>query len=114
MAELDIKRGDYLIVDTNKYVIKQVEWWDMEGADTPAFIKLATVACSTKRQTITNSKREVVANASVNLSGLFCTPFDVISSKLAMRLDLKTLTTLRQTQIANSTGYVILIIEVNE
>ncbi len=114
MAVIDIKHGDYLIVGTNEYAIKQVEWWDMVNADTPAFKKLATVACSTKRQVFANSKRETVTNATVNLSGLFCTAFDVISSNLAMRLDLKTLTTLRQTQISNSTGYIILVLEVPE
>ncbi len=114
MAEIDIKRGDYLIVGTKQHAIREVEWWDLANADTPAFVKIATVACSTKRAVFTNSKRETIANASVNLTGLMCTPFDVISSDLALRLDLQTLHTLRQTQISNSTGYKILVLEVNE
>ena len=114
MAEIDIKRGDFLIVGTEQYAVKEMEWWDLENANTPAFVRMATVDCSTKRPTFTNSKRETVANASVNLSGLKCTPFDVLSSDLALRLDLKTLHTLRQTQISNNTGYKILVIEVKE
>lgn len=114
MAEIGIKKGDYLIVGSNQYAIKQVEWWDMDRANDPSFTKLATVACSTKRQVFINGKRQDVADASIQLTGLLCTKFDVISSKLAERLDLKTLVTLRQTQIANSTGYIILIIEVND
>lgn len=114
MAEIDIKRGDYLIVGTNQYVIREVEWWDLGKANTPSFIKLATVSCSTKRAVFVGGKRETTANASTHLSGLFCTPFDVLSSRLALRLDLQTIHTLRQTQIANETGYKILVLEVNE
>lgn len=114
MAEIDIKKGDYLVIGTDQYAIREVEWWDMKNANTPAFLKIATVACSTKRLTFTDGKRESIADASTNLTGLLCSPFDVISSDLAMRLDLSTLHTLRSVQIANSTGYNILVIEVNE
>jgi len=114
MAEIDIKKGDYLVVGTNQYAIREVEWWDLENANTPSFIKIATVECSTKRPTFSNNKRQTVANASTNLSGLKCSPFDVISSDLSLRLDLQTLHTLRQTQISNETGYIILVLEVNE
>lgn len=114
MAEIDIKRGDYLVVGSNQYAIREVEWWDMINANTPAFVKLATEDCSTKRQTFTSGKRQSVADASTNLSNLKCTKFDVISANLALRLDLKTLHTLRQTQISNATGYIILVLEINE
>lgn len=114
MAEIDIKKGDYLIVDTNQYAIREVEWWDLEKANTPSFIKMATVSCSTKRSTFSNNKRQTVSNSETNLSGLKCTPFDVVSADLALRLDLKTLYTFRQTQISNETGYIILVLEVND
>jgi len=114
MAEIDIKKGDYLVVGSNQYAIREVEWWDMEGANTPAIQKIATVACSVKRLAFVNNKRESVSNASVHITGLLCSPFDVISANLAMRLDLSTLHTLRYTQISNDTGYKILVVEVNE
>lgn len=115
MTEIDIDKGDYLIIGSNQYAVREVEWWDMTNANTPAFQKLATEACSTKRQTIDSSgKRQSVSNASTKLSNLKCTKFDVISADLRERLGLQGLQTLRQTQISNSTGYIILVLEVPE
>lgn len=114
MAEIDIKKGDYLVVGTDQYVIREVEWWELKNANTPAFVKLATVSCSTKRLSFSNNKRQTVENASTHLTDLKCTSFDVISANVALRLDLKTLYTLRQTQISNATGYKILVLEVND
>ncbi len=111
MAELDIKKGDSLIIGSNSYPILETEWWDFPNALDASFIKQATVSCSTKRQTFTNSKRETSTDASANLSNLKCLPLDVISSDLALRTGLQAPHTTRHTQIANDSGYMVIIIE---
>lgn len=111
MPELDIRKGDYLISGTDTYAVKETEWWEMENANTPAFLRLATATYSTKRLTFTAGKREKVSDASAHLSDLKGTPLDVVSADLGTRVGLEALHTLRHTQISNATGYMVVIVE---
>lgn len=111
MAEINIRKGDYLISGSTTYAVKETEWWEMENANTPAFLRLATANYSTKRLTFTDGKREGVDDAAAFLTGLVGTPLDVISADLANRTGLTALHTLRHTQIANDDGYMVVIVE---
>jgi hypothetical protein len=61
---------------------------------------LATIACSTKRASISGGKRGTPA---ANLTGLYCTPLDPVDADLASRAGLNTPLEVLQTFIQGAT-----------
>lgn len=61
---------------------------------------LATIACSTKRASISGGKR---GTAVTNLAGLYCTPLDPVDADLASRAGLNTPLEVLQTFIQGTT-----------
>lgn len=114
---LDILEGDVLTVSSIDYNIRraaQFEW--RLGAVGSTFTRLASVDCSTKRQTITadvgdsNLKKRTTAHTA-HLTGLKCLPLDPVRAKLAESEGFGRTHTLLETMITDGTHYVHLWVE---
>lgn len=106
---LDIFEGDILVVDGVEYPIRGISRWTSSFPGT-SFNRLATCKASTKRNP------EMVAGkrgaATVNLTGLFCTPLDRPNpDNLQFRADLKSPYKLRETFIHAAGEYLNLLVE---
>jgi hypothetical protein len=107
---MNIREGDFLVIGSNEYPIRSVgEWSSLRLTSTKAFQKQATVSASTKRSpAIASGKRGTPATL---LTGLSCTPLDPVDPEISRRLGLDTPHELLQTFLADSTGFVVLIVE---
>lgn len=105
---IDIKEGDIFIVDSEEHPVKAVELWPKTHFHTEGFKRMANVTASTKRATMTGGKRGLPV---AKLSGLKCTPLDPVTADVIERLALESPVRLRETFIADSTGFVHVMIE---
>jgi hypothetical protein len=100
---MDIKPGDFLVVGGKDYPIKSVAEWTGTGMNSRSFARRATVSATTKR----TKKGE----PTTHLPGLTCTPLDPVDPETRRRLALETPHELLQTFLAESTGFVHLVLE---
>jgi hypothetical protein len=100
---MDIREGDFLVVGSDEYPIKSCADWTKSGMNSTSFRRMATVTAGTKR-----TKKGEPATV---LSNLKCTPLDPVDPELRRRLALETPHELLQTFIADSAGFVHLILE---
>lgn len=100
---MDIIEGDVLVVGSKEYPIKACGDWEIPGMNTRSFRHMATASASTKR-----TKK---GDPAVNLTGLKCVPLMPVDHELRKRLALDTPHELKQTFIADATGFVHLIVE---
>ncbi len=100
---MDILEGDVLVIGTKEYPIKSCGDWGVAGMSTRSFRHMATTDASTKR-----TKKSEPAT---NLTGLKCIPLMPVDPELRKRLALETPHELKQTFIADATGFVHLIVE---
>ena len=106
---VDILEGDLLIVGSSEYPVKAVEVWTKSSFNTSGFAKMANVSASTKRPpAITDGLRGSMAT---NETGLSITPLDPITAEVAERLALESPVRMLETFIADSTGFVHVIVE---
>ena len=106
---IDIREGDTLVVGSETYPVKAVEIWTKANWNTSAFQKMANVSASTKRNpTISGGKR---AAQTTSISGLSITPLDPVTQDVVERLALESPVRLLETFIADSTGFVHVIVE---
>ena len=106
---MDVKEGDILVVGTKEYPIKECGEWSTQVMNTPHFRLMANVTASTKRPpAISSGKRGAPV---VHLSGLKCTPLDPVSSDIQQRVALNTPMELLQTFLADSSGFVHIVVE---
>jgi hypothetical protein len=101
---VDIKPGDFLVVSGKDYPIKSVAEWTGTGMNSRGFARRATLSPTTKR----TKKGEPTAHLT---SGLSCTPLDPVDPETRRRLALETPVELLQTFLADSTGFVHLVLE---
>jgi hypothetical protein len=105
---VDVQNGDFLTVSGTDYPIKSVAEWS-HGFAGGGFSKMASLACSTKRNpSISDGKR---STPTTNVSGLSCTPLDPVDPELQERIGIETPHTLLQTFVDDGTDYVRLVIE---
>jgi hypothetical protein len=106
---VDIKEGDILVVSSEEYPVKAVEKWVKSNFNTYGFSRMATVTASTKRNpAISDGKRGAAVE---NLTGLSITPLDPVTEDVTIRLALESPVRLLETFIADSSGYVHVIVE---
>ena len=106
---VDIKEGDLLIVSSEEFPVKAVEKWTKSNFNTYGFAHMATVTASTKRNpAISGGKRGA---ATENLTGLSITPLDPVTQDVIERLALESPVRLLETFIADSSGFVHVIVE---
>jgi len=106
---VDIKEGDVFVVGTEEHPVKAVEIWTRSNFNTSAFAVMANVTASTKRSAaISGGKR---GKPVTNLSGLACTPLDPVTQDVIERLALESPVRLLETFIADSSGFVHVIVE---
>ncbi len=100
---MDIKEGDLFIVGNREYPIKSCAEWPTTVMNSRGFKRSATVTAGTKR-TLKGAPATV-------LSGIRCTPLDPVDPELRKRLGLDTPHELLQTFLADSSGFVRIILE---
>lgn len=106
---VDIREGDTLVVGSEEYPVKAVEIWARTSFNTSSFAKMANVTASTKRNpAISGGKRGAQATS---LTGLSITPLDPVTQDVIERLALESPVRLLETFIADSTGFVHVIVE---
>jgi hypothetical protein len=105
---VDIREGDILVIGTKEYPVKACSDWAKTGTYSASFQRLATISATTKRATTSGDKRLA---ASTYLTGLTVTPLDPVSAELASTMGLDTPHELLQTFIADTTGFLQLILE---
>jgi len=106
---MDILEGDLLVVGSTEYPIKSCAEWSTSKFLSGSFVRLATVAVSTKRSAIANGMRSAPAT---NLTGLTAMPLDPVSAEQAATVHLETPAELVQTFVTDGSGFVHLILEV--
>jgi hypothetical protein len=106
---IDIREGDILVVGSDEYPVKAVEVWTKTSFYTRSFIKMADVSASTKRNpAVTSGKR---GTATTNLTSVSITPLDPVTLEVAERLALDSPVRLLETFMADSTGFVHVVVE---
>ena len=106
---IDIKEGDILVVSSEEYPVKAVEKWLKADFNTYGFARMAILTASTKRNpAISSGKRGA---STENLTGLSITPLDPVTQDVIERLALESPVRLLETFIADSTGFVHVIVE---
>lgn len=106
---VDIKEGDVLVVGSEEYPVKAVEKWTKANFNTYSFSHMASVTASTKRNpAVASGKR---GSAAENLTGLSITPLDPVTQDVVERLALESPVRLLETFIADSAGFVHVIVE---
>lgn len=105
----DIRSGDVLVVGAEEYPVRSAAVWSMEPRHLAAFRRLARLTAGTKRSPdMVGGQRGAPA---VHLTDLRCTPLDPVEPDLQQRMGLDTPHTLLQSYVADSTGYVHLVVE---
>jgi len=106
---LDIQPGDFLCVTGQEYPVRSAASWTMPNAESFGFLGFATLTATTKRNpAMTSGKR---GDPEVKLVNLHCTPLDPVDPDVRMRMGLDTPNELLQTCVADSYGFVMLILE---
>jgi len=106
---IDIREGDTLVVGSENYPVKAVEIWTRSNFNTSSFAKLANVSASTKRNpAISGGKR---GTQTTSVTGLKITPLDPVTQDVVERLALESPVRLLETFIADSAGFVHVIVE---
>jgi hypothetical protein len=108
---VDIREGDVLVVGSEEYPVKAVEIWTKASWNTAAFKKMANVSASTKRNPAVNATTGKRGSPVAKLSGLSITPLDPVTQDVIERLALESPVRLLETFIADSTGFVHVIVE---
>ena len=107
---VDIREGDFLVVGTREYPVKAVEVWTKANWNTSSFQRMTSVTASTKRPpALSNGLRS--GTAVTNLSSIKITPLDPITAEVAERLALESPVRMLETFIADTTGFVHVIVE---
>ena len=106
---VDIREGDLLVVSTREYPVKAVEVWTKANWNS-YFQRMTSVTASTKRPpALSNGLRS--GTAVTNLASIKITPLDPITAEVAQRLALESPVRMLETFIADSTGFVHVIVE---
>jgi hypothetical protein len=107
---IDIREGDILTVSGKDYPVKAVEEWTKANWNTKSFQHMANVSAATKRNPTVdaNGKR---GTATSSLTGLSITPLDPVDLEVVQRLALDSPVRMLETFIADSTGFVHVIVE---
>ena len=107
---INIREGDVLVVGGQNYPVKAVEEWTQANWNTKSFQRMAIVSATTKRNPTVdaNGKR---STATSNLTGLSITPLDPIDLEVSQRLGLDSPARMLETFIADSTGFVHVVVE---
>ncbi len=106
---LNIQEGDLLVINGREYPIRSCAEWADVRLNGRSFARMANVEISTKRlPTISNGKRGAPAT---NLTGLWCTPLDPVSSDIQRRVALDAPMELLQTFVTDGDGFVHLVVE---
>lgn len=100
---MNIREGDVLVIGDRRYPIKSCADWSLPGRHSITFRRMATLTASTERTT-----RDLPETL---LTGLKCTPLDPVDPDLRRRMALETPHELLQTYIADTLGFVHLILE---
>ena len=108
---IDVREGDILIVGSDSYPVKAVEVWTKANWNTYAFQRMASVTASTKRPPSLTAGGLRSGTAVTNLSSIKITPLDPITAEVAERLALESPVRMLETFIADSTGFVHVIVE---
>lgn len=107
---MDIKEGDILVVAGVDYPVRAVSEYSSERLNnTRTFQTYTTVDATTKRSPAVSSGKRGAPVA--NLTGLKCTPLDPVDAETRRRLGLETPHELKQTFLADSFGYIFLVLE---
>ncbi len=105
---LDIRNGDYLVVDGQEYPIRSCAAWAWPY-NSFAMRRLQIKVASTKRApALTGGKRGPLATV---LTGLRCTPLDPVDPEVRERLALAGPHTVLETFVAGCDVYYHLVIE---
>lgn len=107
---INIREGDMLVVSGKDYPIKAVEEWVKANWNTKSFQRMATLTVSTKRPPTVGADGKRGTSAT-SLTGLKATPLDPASQEVIERLALESPVKLLETFIADSTGFVHLVVE---
>jgi len=94
---LDIREGDFLIVNSVEYPIRSCAEWAWDGGN--AIKRLLRVTATTKRK------------KAAKLTGIKCMPLDPVDPELRKRLDLDTPHELLQTVVDGSDVFYRLVLE---
>ncbi len=105
---IDVKEGDILTVGSRDYTVKAVEVWQKSNFNTSVFSVMASLSASTKRAVLAGGKR---GTPSTYLTGLKCTPLDPVTQDVVERLALESPIRMLETFMADSTGFVHVIVE---
>ncbi len=106
---MDIREGDFLVVDGAVYPIRSAAQWRLDAANSLSFGRLAEVPASTQRNPgLVDGKR---GEPATHLSGLFCSPLDPVDPEIRRRMALETPHELLQTFVADEYGFIHLILE---
>jgi hypothetical protein len=108
---IDIREGDILIVGSKSYPVKAVEAWTKANWNTYAFKRMASITASTKRPPSMSAGGLRSGTATTNLTNQSITPLDPITAEVAERLALESPVRMLETFIADSTGFVHVIVE---
>ena len=106
---IDIREGDFLVIGSDSYPVKAVEEWSKTNFNTYSFARMANVSATTKRNPAVASGKRGTQTA--NLTGLSITPLDPVTRDVIERLALESPLRLLETFIADSTGFVHVIVE---
>ena len=107
MAVLDVREGDFLVVDGLEFPIRSCAAWTWGGGR--AMRRLLTVTASTKRSpAVSGGKRGAPAT---HLTGVRCMPLDPVDADLAQRLGLNTPHELMQTVADGGDAFYVLVVE---
>lgn len=105
---INIREGDLLVVAGKEYPVKSCGEYTEFGS-TPAFRKMATVEASTKRTPV--AVGAIRGAPSQVLGSLWVTPLDPVDQELRAKVGVNSIHELLQTFAADSTGYVMLVLE---
>ena len=105
---IDIREGDYLVVGLDEYPVKAVEIWNRLDFNTFSFSVMANITASTKRSAFSDGKSGAPV---AYLTSLAITPLDPVTQDIVERLALESPVRLLETFIADSAGFVHVIIE---
>lgn len=107
---LDIIAGDNLIIGDDTFPIFSVGEQTVAGFNDPGFLKMATVSCSTERDS-ENAGGDMVGKVE-NLTSLVCVPFQALTPEQLIGLGLNDPHEKKTTFIADSTSFVEIVVTV--
>ena len=107
---IDIKEGDVLVSGTNEYPVRAVLYYEKADWNTKSFAHMATKTVSTKRNPTVDASGKR-GTLTTSLTGLKATPLDPADQEIIQRLALESPVQLLETFIADSAGFVQLIVE---